>query len=287
MPKKKYDDKVLKPKALELRKRGYSYREIAKELGCSVYKVHELLAPIESSKSRLTQIAELTSKVDELFKKVGGLEAKLSKYGGFESIVNEWVGFKDDVAEVKRGLTEVKAELSMKYEELSKKFKNLSTELTKYEGMLSELSKVREEVVSVRKELTIKYDELKAKYDEVKKSIDEIVKKLEEETEKLKKAVPNLTKAADLVDLIVKIANVKTKELPCTYIDSEGYCTQLSLSTERLKDLSLKSLSVEDLKPDFYWGKVVYRLNVLKHPLICAICPKYMPKQPQSSTFKT
>jgi len=45
MPRKVYDDKELKPKALELRKKGYSYREIAKELGCRIYKVHELISP--------------------------------------------------------------------------------------------------------------------------------------------------------------------------------------------------------------------------------------------------
>ena len=39
MPKKRYDDESLRRKALELRKLGMSYREIARELGCSVYKV--------------------------------------------------------------------------------------------------------------------------------------------------------------------------------------------------------------------------------------------------------
>ncbi len=40
MPKRRYDDEVLSQRALELRSRGLSYREIAHELGCSVFKVH-------------------------------------------------------------------------------------------------------------------------------------------------------------------------------------------------------------------------------------------------------
>ncbi len=149
------------------------------------------------------------------------------------------------------------------------------------------MSKVREEVASVKKDLTIKYDELKSKYDEVKKDQEEIGKKIDEFMKKVEENIPDFTKAKEFVETIKNVAELKTKVFPCTYIDSEGYCTQLSLSADRLKELSLKSLSVEDLKPDFYWGKVVYRLNVLKHPLICAVCSKYIPKQPQSSTFKT
>ena len=44
MPKKKYNDQELKKKALELRNQGLSYRKIAKELNCSVFKVHQILS---------------------------------------------------------------------------------------------------------------------------------------------------------------------------------------------------------------------------------------------------
>jgi orotate phosphoribosyltransferase-like protein len=44
MPKKKFNDQELKQKALELRKQGLSYREIAKKLNCSIFKVHEVLS---------------------------------------------------------------------------------------------------------------------------------------------------------------------------------------------------------------------------------------------------
>ncbi len=38
MPKRRYDDEALRQRALELRARGLSYREIAGELGCSVFQ---------------------------------------------------------------------------------------------------------------------------------------------------------------------------------------------------------------------------------------------------------
>jgi predicted transcriptional regulator len=40
VPRRKYGGDVLGQKALELRARGLSYREIARELGCSVFEVH-------------------------------------------------------------------------------------------------------------------------------------------------------------------------------------------------------------------------------------------------------
>ena len=38
MPRRKYDDEALRARTLELRSRGLSYREIARELGCSVFQ---------------------------------------------------------------------------------------------------------------------------------------------------------------------------------------------------------------------------------------------------------
>ncbi len=38
MLRRKYGGDVLRQKALELRARGLSYREIARELGCSVFR---------------------------------------------------------------------------------------------------------------------------------------------------------------------------------------------------------------------------------------------------------
>ena len=79
MPRKRYDDEALRARALELRSKGLSYREIARELGCSVFKVYQLISPYESPRSRIRQVVELARMVDELSKRVNELNAKLSE----------------------------------------------------------------------------------------------------------------------------------------------------------------------------------------------------------------
>jgi transcriptional regulator with XRE-family HTH domain len=86
MGKKRYNDGVLRAKALELRREGLSYREIARRLGCSAYKVWELLSPHESVRSRIKQVAELAQKLDELSRSVGEIEEKISRVRGLEEL---------------------------------------------------------------------------------------------------------------------------------------------------------------------------------------------------------
>jgi hypothetical protein len=47
-----------------------NYREIASELGCSVFKVHQLISPYESPRSRIRQVHELAARVEELGGKI-------------------------------------------------------------------------------------------------------------------------------------------------------------------------------------------------------------------------
>jgi predicted transcriptional regulator len=84
--KKRYNDGVLRAKALELRREGLSYREIARRLGCSVYKVWELISPHENTRSRIKQVAELAQKLDELSRSVGEIEEKISRVRGLEDL---------------------------------------------------------------------------------------------------------------------------------------------------------------------------------------------------------
>jgi transcriptional regulator with XRE-family HTH domain len=79
MPKKKYDDEALRARALELRAKGLSYREIASELGCSVFKAYQLIAPYESPRSRIREVHELASRVEELSGKLRDLEGLASR----------------------------------------------------------------------------------------------------------------------------------------------------------------------------------------------------------------
>ncbi len=79
VPRRKYDDEVLRARALELRSKGLSCREIARELGCSVFKVHQLISPYESSRSRIEQVHELATRVEELSSKLRELEVLASR----------------------------------------------------------------------------------------------------------------------------------------------------------------------------------------------------------------
>ena len=79
MPRRKYGGDVLRQKALELRARGLSYREIARELGCSVFEVHQLISPYESPRSRIRWVHELTTRVEELSSKLRDLEVLASR----------------------------------------------------------------------------------------------------------------------------------------------------------------------------------------------------------------
>jgi orotate phosphoribosyltransferase-like protein len=79
MPRKRYDDEVLRARALKLRSRGLSYREIARELGCSVFKVHQLIAQYESPRSRIREVQELATRVEELSGKLRDLGSLASR----------------------------------------------------------------------------------------------------------------------------------------------------------------------------------------------------------------
>jgi orotate phosphoribosyltransferase-like protein len=83
MPKKKYDDQELKQKALELRKQGLSYREIAKKLNCSIFKIHEVLAEkridLENEILKIKYNVDfiLESELPEIRKRIEKIESEL------------------------------------------------------------------------------------------------------------------------------------------------------------------------------------------------------------------
>ena len=101
MPRKIYDDEKLRPEALKLRRQGLSYREIAKRLGCSVYKVHELISEYESPRSRLKQAIELADKLDALASKLKELEEQVSKLQSFLSNVKALEGLAGEVSKLR------------------------------------------------------------------------------------------------------------------------------------------------------------------------------------------
>jgi len=104
MGKKIYDDEKLKSEALELRRQGLTYREIAKKLGCSIYKVHELISKHESPRSRLKQAIELADKLDELASKINTLETQISKLQSSLSNVKMLEDLTSDVLKLKEDM---------------------------------------------------------------------------------------------------------------------------------------------------------------------------------------
>jgi hypothetical protein len=113
MPRKKYNDEELKQKALELRTKGYSYRAIAKTLGCSVYKIHDVIAPYENVNSRLRQAAELARKVDTLSDKVSQLESILMHMKPLEELSMDVLKIKQDLGSISKEIALLKDDMAI------------------------------------------------------------------------------------------------------------------------------------------------------------------------------
>jgi len=114
MPRKIYDDEKLKSEALRLRRQGLSYREIAEKLGCSVYKVYDLISEHESPSSRLKQAAELADKLDGLTSKLNALDMQVSKLQSSLSNVKMLEDLTGEVSKLRREV-----------ENLNRRFKEL------------------------------------------------------------------------------------------------------------------------------------------------------------------
>ncbi|MEM1913818.1 MAG: helix-turn-helix domain-containing protein [Thermofilaceae archaeon] len=106
MPRRRYDDAVLREKAVELREKGYTYRQIAEVLGCSTYKVWELLSGYSEVRSRVKQFADLFGRVDRLLAQVKELEDRLGsiKRLGHGSL-------QDAVLELHRRVSDIEREI--------------------------------------------------------------------------------------------------------------------------------------------------------------------------------
>jgi len=61
------------------RSKGLSYKEIARELGYSVFQSLQLISPYESPRSRSKQVLKLARVVDELGRRVSELSVKLNE----------------------------------------------------------------------------------------------------------------------------------------------------------------------------------------------------------------
>jgi transposase len=113
MPRKKYNDEELKQKAIDLRTKGYSYRAIAKTLGCSVYKIHDLIAPFENLNSRLRQVAELARKVDAMSDKVSRLESVLMLMKPLEDVNRNVLTVKQELGRISKEIVSLKDDMRL------------------------------------------------------------------------------------------------------------------------------------------------------------------------------
>ena len=119
MPKKVYDDDKLRERALELRRRGYSFRQIAKELGCSVYKAYDLISQYEKPSHRLKQAIELADKVEKisseveiLTKKLKKLTLKTSKIEPIEDLSKKLSGLEENLTNLNKSLSKISEKVS-------------------------------------------------------------------------------------------------------------------------------------------------------------------------------
>jgi predicted nuclease with TOPRIM domain len=118
MPKRKWDEEELRKRVLELRRKGKSYREIAREIGCSVFTVSKVLSPFENPQSRLRQVAELAMRVEELSRGIDELARKLeecrSRLEGLKPVeeLRSWLSrIEEGLSKVESSIKELRAEV--------------------------------------------------------------------------------------------------------------------------------------------------------------------------------
>jgi len=119
MPKKVYDDDKLRKRALELRRKGYSFRQIANELGCSVYKAYELVSQYEKPSHRLRQAIELADKVEKISSEVETLTKKLEELNLKASKIESMEDLSKKLSELEESLTNLNKSLSKISEKVS------------------------------------------------------------------------------------------------------------------------------------------------------------------------
>ena len=101
-------------RALELRSKGLSYREIGKQLGRSSYKAWELVSPYESHQPKITQVAELDKRIDELNTKINELtkvtdviSAQLKEVKTIKDLSERMSRVDDELTSLKEGIGSV------------------------------------------------------------------------------------------------------------------------------------------------------------------------------------
>jgi len=118
-------------KALELRRQGYSFREIAKKLGCSKSLVASKLSPYEDPRARTKQAVELADQVEKLSKMVNEMNQRINE-------------LKSRLSEVKtlEELSKSNAELRKEIQLLAQKIKAHDEEIENIIALLTKITEV-------------------------------------------------------------------------------------------------------------------------------------------------
>jgi predicted transcriptional regulator len=116
-------------KALELRRQGYSYREIAKKLGCSKSLVASKLSPYEDPRSRFKQAVELADQVERLNKMVNDLNQRINELKSRLSEIKTLEELSKSNAELRRDIQLMAQKIGEHEEEIAQLFA-LLTRLT-------------------------------------------------------------------------------------------------------------------------------------------------------------
>jgi len=116
-------------------------------------------------------------------------------------------------------------------------------------------------------ELARALEELKADFEAKVKSDRDFLKELGECLNKLEARVKELEGV--LYELRIGLSRRFKDNYLCVHVDREGYCTEW-FYYGRIEGFVMKEDTVK--------GRKVYKINVLKHKLVCALCPSYRPR---------
>lgn len=264
MPRKKYDDEKLKDEMLALRKRGLSYRQIAKRVGCSTYKVHEILSPLENPSFRLKQAAELAEQVGKLTVEAEALKESVTALKKRVSELNILDDLKAKVSNLDTQLQQLRTQIIHSEE----RFKNISTEL------YGHIQKLWASYEAISQRLTEAKATATQSINEINKEILNLGAKLNaiQDTSSVRYEDFNgrISSIEDSLRWINRCGAQRVEGIrACRHVNEEGYCKYAVLNN-RVENC--RTIEVN------FKGQKVYILNVRDKPLICVACPFYKPK---------
>ena len=143
-----------------------------------------------------------------------------------------------------------------------------------HQPKITQVSELNEKIAQLNarlNELTKVTDDIGAQLKRVKaiRDLNERTSRIDEELKGVKEDAKSIK---DSINFVLMGATNKTSDTiyGCKGVDKDGFCT-LWFYANMEKEWNMRQKERE--------GKVVYELNVRKHPLVCAACPKFEQKK--------